>query len=52
MKVADIRKKEIKVSAKTFKVIMTLTRLPVETGEKTFVVVYINLGYSAILYIG
>ena len=52
MKVVDIRKKEIKVSTKTFKLIMTLTRWPVETGEKTFLIIYIDLGYNALLYIG
>ena len=48
MKVADIRKKEIKVSTKTFKLIMPLTWWPVETGKKTFLVICIDLSYNAI----
>ena len=36
MKVIDIRKEEIKVSTKTFKLIMTLTWWPGETGKKQF----------------
>ena len=30
---------------------MALTRWPVETGEKTFLVIYIDLGYNVLLYI-
>ena len=52
MKVVDIRKKEIKVSTKTFTLIMTWTSGPAETGEKKFPVIYIDLGYNAILYNG
>ena len=52
MKVVDIRKNEIKVSRKSFKLIMTLTKSPVETGEKTFLVIDIDLSYNTILYIG